>query len=212
MAALAKVVGQVNGEFFSELENLYFTPNPSCFAIASFGAAQNSLRIKANSKNKMKKLVFPICKQFDIKFRRSQTHYLNWPSAKNQYLNMKNIICCRVCIDNIHLHAQSQLNLVVEFVWISAPWQAPKHYYSKVHSLWVKGHQTHTFPEPNSNTCFWFWSGSTTAGSLSHSGYGGLEVPYPMPKDFTCRKTSLYSTMRSDSIGLKVKEAVKTGS
>ena len=29
--------------------------------------------------------------------------------------------------------------------------------------------------------------------SLSHSGYGGLEVPYPMPKDFTCRKTSLYS-------------------
>ena len=52
----------------------------------------------------------------------------------------------------------------------------------------------HTFPKPNSNTCFRFWSSSPTAGSLSHSGYGGLEVPYPNPKDFTFRKTSLYST------------------
>ena len=38
---------------------------------------------------------------------------------KSQYLNVKNIICCRVSIDNIILRAQSQLNLVVEFVWIS---------------------------------------------------------------------------------------------
>ena len=28
----------------------------------------------------------------------------------------------------------------------------------------------------------------------SHSGYGGLEVPYRIPKDFTFQKTSLYST------------------
>ena len=40
MAVLAKVVGHVNGEFFSELENLYYTPNPSSFAIASFELAQ----------------------------------------------------------------------------------------------------------------------------------------------------------------------------
>ena len=51
----------------------------------------------------MKKLVFSICKQFNIKFGRSQTHYLNCPSAKNQYLNMKNIICCPAYIDHILL-------------------------------------------------------------------------------------------------------------
>jgi hypothetical protein len=58
MAVWAKVMGQVNGLFFPELENLYFTPNPSCFAIASFGAAQKSLRTRAKSKDNMKKLVF----------------------------------------------------------------------------------------------------------------------------------------------------------
>ena len=58
MAALAKVVGQVNGEFFSELENLYYTPNPNNFTIASFGAAQKELRTRVKSKNNMKKLVF----------------------------------------------------------------------------------------------------------------------------------------------------------
>ena len=52
----------------------------------------------------------------------------------------------------------------------------------------------HTFPNRNSNACFRFWGGSPTAGSMSHSGYGGPEVPYPIPKDFTFRKTSLYST------------------
>jgi hypothetical protein len=58
MAALAKVVGQVNGEFLSELENLYYTPNPSSFTIASFEAAQKNLRTSLKSENNMKKLVF----------------------------------------------------------------------------------------------------------------------------------------------------------
>ena len=42
------------------------------------------------------------------------------------------------------------------------------------------------------HTCFRFWSSSPTAGSLTYSGYGGLEVPYPDPKDCTFRKTALY--------------------
>jgi hypothetical protein len=46
MAVLAKVVGQVNGVFLSELENLYYTPNPNNFTIASFGAAQINLRTR----------------------------------------------------------------------------------------------------------------------------------------------------------------------
>ena len=35
MAVLAKMVGQVNGEFFSELENLYYTPNPTVLKAAT---------------------------------------------------------------------------------------------------------------------------------------------------------------------------------
>ena len=39
MAVSAKVVGQVNGQFFSELEDLYYTPNQRAVLRTPFGAA-----------------------------------------------------------------------------------------------------------------------------------------------------------------------------
>jgi hypothetical protein len=44
--------------FFSELENLYYTPNPSSFTIASFEAVQKNLQTSLKSENNMKKIVF----------------------------------------------------------------------------------------------------------------------------------------------------------
>ena len=98
---------------------------------------------------------------------------------------MQNIICCRVCIDNIYLHAWSLLNLVVEFVSISAPWQAPKHYYSEVHSLWGKGHQNTPSLSPTQTHVSGF------EAARPQQGHWAIVVMVDWKYRTPCRKTSL---------------------
>ena len=58
---------------------------------------------------------------------------------------MKNIICCRAYHACYNMRVRSLLKLVVEFALISTLWQASKHYYSEVHSVWGKCHQNTPF-------------------------------------------------------------------
>ena len=103
-----------------------------------------------------------------------------------QYLNVKNIICCRAYTDKYLLACTI---FIEPCSWVCFD----KRTVTSIQTLLLRSALTlgqrpskHTFPKPNSNACFRFWGGSPTAGSLSHSGYGGLAWKYRTP----IRKTS----------------------
>ena len=75
-----------------------------------------------------------------------------------------------------------------------------------MHSVRGKDLQNTPFLSPTQTRVSSFEAARPHQGrSLNRSGYGGLEVLYPNPKDFMFRKTSLYSTdpILKDPVGVR---------
>ena len=118
----------------------------------------------------------------------------------NLIFECENIICCRVCID--HITCMHNLNWTLWSICFD------KRTVTSTQTLLLRSALTLTHLSLTQlNTCFSFWSGSPTARPLSHSGYGGLEVPYHIPRDCTFWEAALYSKWICGSSN----QIVKTG-